>query len=115
MYGFFIVEGEPDGGAVPALWMKAGQEAISPAIVADSLPHRSPEERTDIVQGFLGVATWQVVCTEFSVNVDQLLETVAAKTPCQHLHRQTGSAATCTHEPDGRAIRHSVRVLRCRK
>ena len=40
---------------------------ISEEMLASSLPHRSPQERRTLAEGFLGVTTWQRVCSEFDL------------------------------------------------
>jgi hypothetical protein len=80
VYGFFIVEAARESNAVPAHWVQAAEDTLAPAAVSGSLPHRSPAEREDIVQGFLGVTTWQAVCGTFGLDSDTLPETVAPTT-----------------------------------
>jgi hypothetical protein len=65
-----IVEGQ--GGAEAVMptdhWLTQAHEQVLPSTVATSLPHRSAEEREQIVDGFLGVTTWQSVCAEFGIS-----------------------------------------------
>lgn len=65
--GLMIVEGQggSDATAPSDYWLKqADGQVIDPALNA-SLPHRTPGERKEIADGFLGVTTWQQVCAEF--------------------------------------------------
>jgi len=67
--GLQIVEG-PDGkdGVEPeAHWLNEASNLRSDQALADSLPHRSIEVRHLLRDGFLGVTTWQRVCTEFGI------------------------------------------------
>jgi len=72
--GFFIVEG--DGGAdaydVPERWIEASQNTISEDALNGSLRHRKPNEISDIARCFLGVTTWQRVCSEFKIDWELL-------------------------------------------
>jgi hypothetical protein len=47
---------------VPPEWHKWSAETISPSALDASLPHRSPAERQEIANAFLGVATWDSEC-----------------------------------------------------
>ncbi len=78
VFGLFIVEGEASTGAVPELWLRAAQEAVSPAVLASSFPHRSAEERTDIASCFLGVTTWQRVVQVFQLPHSTLIDRLSA-------------------------------------
>jgi hypothetical protein len=67
--GLMIVEG--DGGAdavtVSPHWANEARQEVLDQTLIDSLPHRSVEERAEIAAGFLGVTTWQSVCTAFAI------------------------------------------------
>lgn len=67
--GFFIVEGSDSqtGIRVPDIWVKAARNTISEYALTMSLPHRSREQRQLIADGFLGVTTWQQVCSTFNI------------------------------------------------
>ena len=66
--GLLLVEGEsPDPILVPKRWSSASDEQLRPEFLVCSLPHRTAEERDIIAGGILGVATWQRVCQEFSI------------------------------------------------
>lgn len=66
--GLLLVEGEnPDPMLVPKRWSTASDEQIQPALLVPSLPHRTAEELDVIAEGFLGAATWQRICEEFSI------------------------------------------------
>ena len=63
-----LVEGRSDDPmTVPVKWTCELEEHLQPDQLALSLPHRSDEERQLIVNGVLGIATWQRVCNEFSI------------------------------------------------
>ena len=78
VFGLFIVEGESATGDVPELWIRAAQEAVSPAVVASSFPHRSAQETAEIVSCFLGVTTWQRVVHAFQLPDSTLIERLSA-------------------------------------
>ena len=64
--GLLLVEG--DGGSEAHMpsphWVAESKAQYDPAMVASSLPHRSPSERSMLAAGMLGVATWQAVCVQ---------------------------------------------------
>jgi len=67
--GMLLVEGEPpDPTVVPERWALASADHLRHDLLAASLPHRSGEERQRIANGFLGFATWQLVCNEFGID-----------------------------------------------
>lgn len=68
VYGFFIVEGEAEAVAVPAQWEDAARATVSEGALSGSLPHRSAIERGAIAEAFLGVATWQEVCSSLGLD-----------------------------------------------
>lgn len=64
-----LVEGDSDDPmTVPLKWTRELEEHLQPDQLALSLPHRSDIERQIIVNGVLGIATWQRVCSEFSIH-----------------------------------------------
>jgi len=67
LYGFFIVEALPDTVEVPKDWARFAAETTSTTALAASLPHRNAEERQRIGESFLGVTTWQAVCSAFQI------------------------------------------------
>lgn len=67
--GLLLVEGESQAPmSVPGHWSLASDEQLKPGLLFPSLPHRTKEERQAIADGVLGVATWQRVCNEFSID-----------------------------------------------
>lgn len=81
LVGFFIVEGV--GGAtglsVPPPWHEAAQATTSSDVLDTSLPHRTSEERAALAAAFLGVTTWQRVCTALGLDYHTLPDTYAPK------------------------------------
>jgi hypothetical protein len=71
VYGFFVVEAD-DGQSVPAKWIHAAVSTVSSDSIRSSLPHRSPEEQTEIAASFLGATTWQAIVAAF--DLDTLLD-----------------------------------------
>jgi hypothetical protein len=71
VFGMFIVEGAPDGDpksiGVPAKWIAEAKAEVSPQALDGSFPHRSPQRRSQLAKGFLGVTTWQTVCHQLGV------------------------------------------------
>jgi hypothetical protein len=67
--GLMIVEGQSGAYAmVPSeYWLKEAKDQVLERTLADSLPHRSADERIQIADGFVGVVTWQRVCAEFAL------------------------------------------------
>ncbi len=77
VYGFFIVEedsGRP--GGILSAWKDFGKATVSPETLAQSLPHRTPEEQGRIAEAFLGVTTWQAVCGRFNIPLAVLIDRV---------------------------------------
>ena len=60
-------------------WRDAASETRSREAIRGSLPHRSPEEQTAIVEGFLGVTTWQAIVAAFALDPAVLADTVDAR------------------------------------
>lgn len=79
LFGFFIVEGMGDASAVEVTehWLQAMADTVSEDAVVGSLPHRSSEEREQIVKCFLGATTWQAVCKAFGISWAALPDTTA--------------------------------------
>jgi hypothetical protein len=73
--GFFIVEGDRADRA-PDTWVQAAVDTISAGALTASLPHRSADVRGQIAAGFLGVTTWQRLCSEFGIRFDSLPDSV---------------------------------------
>lgn len=80
--GLMIVEGT--GGvtaiAVPKAWDDSAAEIVSVPLLGASLPHRLEAERAAIAESFLGVTTWQAVCTRFGIDYLALPDTHAPST-----------------------------------
>ena len=74
--GFFIVEGAEQDGQVPPEWLTFAQQTTSPDAISGSLPHRSSEEQAAIAECFIGVTTWQIVCTTFGIEWGSLPDAV---------------------------------------
>ncbi len=71
LWGFFMVEGSPDG-SVPQKWVDACIQTLDHDVLEQSLPHRSQEERGLISKAFLGVITWQQACVSLGVPLSAL-------------------------------------------
>jgi len=69
VFGLMIVEGSSlgDQQGISPHWLRETEAQISEEMLASSLPHRSPQERRTLAEGFLGVTTWQRVCSEFDL------------------------------------------------
>jgi hypothetical protein len=67
VFGMMIVEGPGDAEAITpsGYWLEEAKAQIKSEMMEASLPHRIPEERMEIATDFLGVTTWQRVCSEF--------------------------------------------------
>jgi len=77
IYGLFIVEAEEGTGYVaPSVWQQVADLTISEEVLKGSLPHRTPEERSEIANALLGVTTWQAVCEEFQIPSQVLIPEV---------------------------------------
>jgi hypothetical protein len=76
VYGLFLVSADPGTSVVPLSWQNAAANALSARALAGSFPHRGQDEREALVQGFLGVVTWQAVCGRFGIDHDSLPDTV---------------------------------------
>lgn len=71
IYGFFIVEGTASG-EVPHEWVAYSRNTVSKNALNSSLPHRTKDEKIAIAESFLGVATWQRVCSSLNVDFNSL-------------------------------------------
>ena len=78
IYGLFIVEAEEGTASVgpSSAWHQAVEMAIAEEVLEGSLPHRTPDERSQIAGALLGVTTWQVVCDEFQIPREVLIPEV---------------------------------------
>lgn len=83
LYGLYIVEGESGTGSIqpPSTWHEAVESTISHEVLRGSLPHRTPDERSQIAAALLGVTTWQAICDEFQIPRDVLIPEVFDDTP----------------------------------
>jgi hypothetical protein len=59
-------------------WRDYSTEIRATPALDESLPHRSPEERRAIAEAFLGITTWQRVCSEFKIPEAALPDEVLA-------------------------------------
>lgn len=69
LYGVLMVEADREVGRseAPAAWSEGLERSLSDEALAQSLPHRSTDERAAIGAALLGVTTWQAVCDELQV------------------------------------------------
>ncbi|HEX3233491.1 MAG TPA: hypothetical protein VHR41_04810 [Gemmatimonadales bacterium] len=104
IYGLFIVEGGERGvtSAEPSsAWHEAVELTISDEVLKGSLPHRSPEERSEIASALLGVTTWQAVCDEFQIPREVLIAEVFDDRPTPATtRRKSGRTSRPTPLPD---------------
>jgi hypothetical protein len=93
IYGMFIVEAEEETRSVtPSVWHQVADVTISEEVLRGSLPHRTPEERSEIANALLGVTTWQAVCDEFQIPSQVLIPEVFDDRPePRSPRRQSGS------------------------
>lgn len=99
LYGLFIVEAEDGSGSVEAsfTWRQAVDTTISEDVLKGSLPHRSPEERSQIASALLGVTTWQALCDMFQIPRELLIPEVLDSRPePRSTRRKSGSVAQPT-------------------
>jgi hypothetical protein len=75
VFGLLLVDGGNDD-AVPSAWQAAASDTLSARAISGSFPHRGAAERDAIVEGFLGVSTWQIVCQRFGIDHGSLPRTV---------------------------------------
>jgi hypothetical protein len=97
IYGLYIVEAEPGTTSVdaPSAWKEAVELTISDEVLKASLPHRSPDERSQIASALLGVTTWQAVCDDFQIPRDVLIAEVLDDRP----------APAATRRKSGKSLR----------
>ena len=83
IYGLFIVEAEKDAlsDEPSSAWHEAVELTVSDKVLNGSLPHRSPEERSQIASALLGVTTWQAVCEKFQIPREVLIPEVLDDRP----------------------------------
>lgn len=95
LYGLYIVEGESGTGSIqpPSTWHEAVESTISHEVLRGSLPHRTPDERSQIAAALLGVTTWQAICDEFQIPRDVLIPEVFDDTPApKSTRRKSGKS-----------------------
>ena len=95
LYGLYIVEGESGTGSIqpPSTWHEAVESTISHEVLRGSLPHRTPDERSQIAAALLGVTTWQAICDEFQIPRDVLIPEVFDDTTApRSTRRKSGKA-----------------------
>ena len=102
IYGLYIVEAENGTNSVepPSTWHEAVESTISDEVLRGSLPHRSPEERSQIASALLGVTSWQAVCDEFQLPRAVLIPEVFDDTPAPSRRRPARSLRTTPADRD---------------
>jgi hypothetical protein len=85
LYGFFIVEALPGTIEVPKDWARFAGDTNSTAALDASLPHRTVDERQRIGESFLGVTTWQAVCSAFQIPEEVLIDKVTHASPTSRI------------------------------
>jgi hypothetical protein len=103
IYGLYIVEAEPGTTSVdaPSAWKEAVELTISDEVLKASLPHRSPDERSQIASALLGVTTWQAVCDDFQIPRDVLIAEVLDDRPAPAAtRRKSGKSLQPAPLPD---------------
>jgi hypothetical protein len=103
IYGLFIVETEEGAVSVEpsSAWDEAVEATVSEEVLKGSLPHRSPEERSQIASALLGVTTWQAVCDEFQIPREVLIPEVFDERPTAGTtRRKSGRSPRPTPLPD---------------
>jgi len=67
--GLMIVEGQRGIGATTPTehWLREADEQVLEQTLTASLPHRTPAECNQIADGFLGVMTWQKLCSDLGL------------------------------------------------
>lgn len=69
VFGLMIVEGDGPAPQHPSKhWLAESSEVIKPATLEASLPHRGAVERKKIADGYLGITTWQKVCSQLRLD-----------------------------------------------
>jgi hypothetical protein len=103
IYGLFIVEAEKGTAAfeTSSVWQEAVELTISEEVLKGSMPHRSPEERSEIASALLGVTTWQAICDEFQIPREVLIPEVLDDRPTPRTTpRKSGKSPQSTLVPD---------------
>jgi hypothetical protein len=95
LYGLFIVEAEKETATVEAspAWHEAVELTVSDEVLKGSLPHRSPDERSQIAGALLGVTTWRAICAEFQIPREVLISEVFDDRPPPKTTRETSVKA----------------------
>lgn len=75
IYGMMIVESD-NGKSVPDKWLQYENQIKSDVILDSNLPHRLKDERNNIRDSFLGITTWQRICTELDIPFEVLITNV---------------------------------------
>ena len=76
VFGLLIVEGSGVDPTQPSQhWHSECAAQYAPEMLADSLPHRTEEERAAIGRNVLGVTTWQSVCNATGIDYAALPDT----------------------------------------
>ena len=102
LYGLYIVEGEGGTSSTqpPSTWHEAVESTISHEVLRGSLPHRTPDERSQIASALLGVTTWQAICDEFQIPRDVLILEVFDDTNApRSTRRKSGNSRPPTPVP----------------
>jgi len=81
-------------------WQEAVELTVSQQVLNGSLPHRSPDERSQIASALLGVTTWQAVCDEFQIPREVLIPEVFDDRPSKTTRRKSGRSLQPTPLPD---------------
>ena len=103
IYGLYIVEAETGTSSTepPYTWHEAVESTISGEVLRASLPHRTPDERSQIASALLGVTTWQAVCDEFQIPREVLIPEVLDDRPApKTTRRKSGRSLRPTPLPD---------------
>jgi len=103
IYGLFIVEAEQGTASAEAssAWQEAVELTVSQHVLNGSLPHRSPEERSQIAGALLGVTTWQALCDEFQMPREVLIpEVLDDRPPPGATRRKSGRTLDPTPQVD---------------
>jgi hypothetical protein len=99
----FIVEAEQGTSSAEAssAWQEAVELTVSQHVLNGSLPHRSPEERSQIAGALLGVTTWQALCDEFQMPREVLIpEVLDDRPPPGATRRKSGRTLDPTPQVD---------------
>jgi hypothetical protein len=102
IYGLYIVEAQSETSSTepPSAWHEAVESTISDEVLRASLPHRTPDERSQIAGALLGVTTWQAVCDEFQIPRGVLIPEVFDETAApRSTRRKSGRSPRPTPLP----------------